>query len=129
VGKKINYVGVDKAAIDKVNERWGTGFLIADIPAGTLPLQDKAFVSALNRGYMAGHPDLPDDVAYGLVMAVAKHGPEMGKLNALWKLWSTEMMLHGLSEENVHPGAKKAYVELGWWEQHKKFPPVVFAKK
>jgi hypothetical protein len=53
----------------------------------------------------------------------------MGKLNALWKLWSTEMMLHGLSEDNVHPGAKKAYVELGWWEQHKKFPPVVFAKK
>jgi uncharacterized protein len=129
VGKKINYVGVDKAAIDKVNERWGTGFLVADLRPGTLPLQEKPFTSALNRGYMAAHPDLPDEVAYGLVMEVAKHGPEMGKLNALWKLWSTEMMLHGLSEENVHPGAKKAYVELGWWEQHKKFPPVVFAKK
>jgi hypothetical protein len=128
-GKKINYIGVDKAAIDKVNERWGTGFLTTTLSAGTLPRQEKPFVSALNRGYMAAHVDLPDDVAYGLVMAVAKYGPEMGKLNALWKLWSPEMMLHGLSEDNVHAGAKKAYIELGWWDRHKKFPPVVFAKK
>ena len=128
-GKSINYIGVDKAAIDKVNERWGTGFLITEIPKGTLPRQEKPFVSALNRGYMAAHPSLPDEVAYALVKAVAKYGPEMGKLQALWKLWSPETMLHGLSEENVHPGAKKAYVELGWWDRHKQFPPVVFAKK
>ena len=38
------------------------------------------------------------------------------------------MMLDGLSEDNVHPGAKKAYVELGWWDQHKKYPAVIFAK-
>jgi uncharacterized protein len=128
-GKKINYIGVDKASIDKVNDRWGTGFLIAEIKPGILPTQDKPFTSALNRGYIAAHPDLPNEVAHGLVMAVAKYGPEMGKLNALWKLWSSEMMLHGLSEDNVHPGAKQAYVELGWWDQHKKYPPVVFAKR
>ena len=128
-GKKINYIGVDKASIDKVNDRWGAGFLIAEIKPGILPTQDKPFISALNRGYIAAHPDLPNEVAHGLVMAVAKYGPEMGKLNALWKLWSPEMMLHGLSEDNVHPGAKQAYVELGWWDQHKKYPPVVFAKR
>jgi hypothetical protein len=126
-GKKVNYIGIDKAAIDKVNQRWNTGFLTADIPAGTLPLQEKPFLSALNRGYMAAHPSLPEEAAYQLVKAVAKHGQEMAKLNALWKLWSPEMMLHGLSEENVHPGAKRAYAELGWWERHKQFPPVVFA--
>jgi uncharacterized protein len=127
-GKAINYIGVDKAAIDKVNEKWGTGFLVHEIPKGTLPKQEKPFVSALNRGYIAANPNLSDEVAYGLVKAVAKYGPEMGKLNALWTLWSPEMMLHGLSEDNVHPGAKKAYVELGWWDQHKKYPPVVFQK-
>lgn len=128
-GRKANYVGVDQAAIDKVNQAWNTGFLTVTLPAGTLPLQDKPFMSGLNRGYMAANPALPDDVAYALVKAVAKYGPEMAKLNALWKLWSPEMMLHGLSEDNVHPGAKKAYVELGWWARHKEFPPVVFAKK
>ena len=49
-GRKINYVGVDKTAIDKVNAKWNTGFLIAEIPAGKLPLQDKPFMSAFNRG-------------------------------------------------------------------------------
>ena len=85
-------------------------------------------MSALNRGYIAANPALPDNVAYALVKAVAKYGPEMAKINALWKLWSPEMMLHGLSDENVHPGAKKAYIELGLWDQHKKYPPVIFAK-
>lgn len=128
-GRKVNYVGVDQATIDKVNKQWNTGFLTVTVPAGTLPLQEKPFMSALNRGYMAASPELPDDIAYNLVKAVAKYGPEMAKLNALWKLWSPEMMLHGLSEDNVHPGAKKAYVELGWWAMHKNYPPVVFAKK
>jgi TRAP transporter TAXI family solute receptor len=128
-GRKVNYVGVDQAAIDKVNKQWNTGFLNVTVPAGTLPLQEKPFMSALNRGYMAASPELPDDVAYHLVKAVAKYGLEMAKLNALWKLWSPEMMLHGLSEDNVHPGAKKAHVELGWWDMHKKYPPVIFAEK
>ena len=127
-GRKIHYVGVDQAAIDKVNAKWHTGFLTAEIPAGKLPLQDKPFMSAFNRGYIAANPALPDDVAYHLVKAVAKYGPEMAKLNALWKLWGKETMLHGLSDENVHPGAKKAYRELGWWDEHKKYPPVVFQK-
>lgn len=127
-GRKINYIGVDQAAIDKVNNKWHTGFLTTTVPAKTLPLQEKPFLSALNRGYIAANPALPDDVAYHLVMAVAKYGPQMGKLNALWKLWSPAMMLDGLDDANVHPGAKKAYIELGIWDEHKKYPPVVFAK-
>lgn len=127
-GRKLNYIGVDKPAIDKVNAQWNTGFLLTEVPAGTLPLQEKPFTSALNRGYMAVHPSFSDDTAYELVKAVAKYGPEMGKLHALWKLWSPDMMVHGLDDENVHPGAKRAYVELGWWDRHKKFPPVEFPK-
>lgn len=128
-GRKINYIGIDQAAIDKVNDKWNAGLLVTDVPAGTLPLQEKAFKSALNRGYQAAHPDFSEDAAYNLVKAVAKYGPEMTKLHGLWKLWSPEMMVHGLSDENVHPGAKKAYVELGWWDKRKDFPPVVFEKQ
>ncbi len=125
-GRQLNYVGVDEAAIEKVNAKWDTGFLTATIPAGTLPMQKTDFVSALNRGYMASHPDLPEETAYQLVKAVAKYGPQMGELNALWKVWSPDTMIHGLTDDNVHPGAKRAYEELGWWDRHKEFPPVVF---
>lgn len=127
-GRPINYIGVDQAAIDKVNKKWNAGLLTTTVPAHTLPRQEKPFMSALNRGYMAASPELPDDVAYNLVKAVVKYGPEMAKVNALWKLLTPDMMMDGLSEENVHPGAKKAYVELGLWDAHKKFPPVVFTK-
>jgi len=26
----------------------------------------------------------------------------------------------------VHPGAKRAYVELGWWDKVKNYPPVTY---
>ena len=57
-------------------------------------------------------PDFPEEVAYQIVMSMARNAPKMKELHALWKIWSPELMLHGLSEENVHPGAKKAFVEL-----------------
>lgn len=128
-GRPINYIGIDQAAIDKVNKKWHSGLLTATVPTHTLPRQEKPFLTALNRGYMAASPELPDDVAYNLVKAVVKYAPEMAKLNALWKLQSPDMMLDGLSDDNVHPGAKKAYIELGLWDAHKKYPPVVFSKK
>ena len=78
-GRKVNYIGVDQAAIDKVNKEWNTGFLTVNVPAKTLPLQEQPFMSALNRGYIAANPALPDDVAYALVKAVAKYGPEMAQ--------------------------------------------------
>lgn len=32
----------------------------------------------------------------------------------------------GLSEENVHPGAKRAYEEIGWWSKSKNYPPMTY---
>jgi hypothetical protein len=57
---------------------------------------------------------------------VAKVGAKMKELHPLWKIWSPELMLHGLSEENAHPGAIRAYKELGWWGMQKKFPAVTY---
>ena len=121
-GRKINYIGVDQAAIDKVNKQWHTGFLTTNVPANTLPLQEKPFMSALNRGYIAANPALPDDVAYALVKAVAKYGPGNGEIQR-----AVEALVAGHdaarpADDNVHPGAKKAYIELGIWDEHKKYP-------
>jgi TRAP transporter TAXI family solute receptor len=124
--KPLRYIGVTKAAIDKVNAKFGTTFLHVTIPAGKLPKLSEPLSLAIVRGYKAAHPDFSEEAAYHIVMAVAKHAPKMRDLHALWKIWSPELMLHGLSEENVHPGAKKAYVELGWWDKAKQYPPVTY---
>lgn len=125
-GKKLYYIDVDPAALEKVNKKFGTTFLPLKIKAGTLPGQDRDIAVGYNRGYKAAHETFPDDVAYQIVKAVAKYGPQMRDLHGLWRIWSKETMLHGLTDENVHPGAKKAYVELGWWDTHKKFPPMTY---
>ena len=125
-GKPLRYLGVEKEIIDSINKRYGTTFIHTVIPAGTLPKQTEPLPVGLVRGYKAAHEQFPEEAAYQIVMAVAKLAPKLRDLHILWKIWSPELMLAGLSEENVHPGAKRAYVELGWWERAKKFPPVTY---
>jgi TRAP transporter TAXI family solute receptor len=125
-GKPLRYLGVDKGAIDRVNNKFGTTFIHTVIPAGTLPKQAEPLPVGLVRGYKAAHPDFPDEAAYQIVMSVAKLAPKLRDLHILWKIWSPELMLAGLSDENVHPGAKKAYVELGWWDKTRNFPAMTY---
>ncbi|HEX9718355.1 MAG TPA: TAXI family TRAP transporter solute-binding subunit, partial [Ramlibacter sp.] len=108
--KPLRYIGVSKEAIDKVNAKFGTTFLHITVPAGALPKLTQPLSVAIVRGFMAVHPDFSEEAAYHIVTSVAKHAPKMRELHALWKIWSPELMVHGLSEENVHPGAKRAFV-------------------
>ena len=125
-GKPLRYIGMDKETIDRLNKKWSTTFTHAVIPANTLPKQPTPLSVGLVRGYKAAHEQLPDDVAYNIVMSVAKMAPKLRELHVLWKIWSPELMVAGLSDENVHPGAKKAYVELGWWDKTKSYSPMTY---
>jgi TRAP transporter TAXI family solute receptor len=125
-GKPLRYLGVDKDTIDRLNKRWGTTFTYVTLPAGTLPKQAEPLSVGLVRGYKAAHEQFPEDQAYQIVMAVAKLAPKLKDLHVLWKIWSPELMVAGLSDENVHPGAKRAYIELGWWEKRNQFPPMTY---
>ncbi len=124
--KPLLYISVTKEAMDKVNAKFGTTFLHVNLPAGTLPKQTGVLGSGVVRGFKAVHPSFSEEAAYHIIMAVAKHAPKMRDLHPLWKIWSPDLMLHGLSDENVHPGAKRAYVELGWWDKTKQFPPMTY---
>jgi hypothetical protein len=78
------------------------------------------------RGYKAAHESFPEETAYQIVMAVAKLAPKLRDQHVLWKIWSPELMVAGLSDENVHPGAKRAFVELGWWDKAKAYPAMTY---
>jgi len=125
-GKPLRYISTDKEAIDRINRKFGTTFLHVVIPAGTLPKQTEPLATGVNRGFKAVHPSFPEETAYHIVMAVAKLAPKLRDLHVLWKMWSPELMVAGLSDENAHPGAKKAYVELGWWDKTKNYPPMTY---
>jgi TRAP-type uncharacterized transport system substrate-binding protein len=115
-GKKMCYIGVTESDIDKLNEKFQAGWLHTMLPANTLPHQSEPLGIAVNRSYAAVHEIFDEEKAYKTVMAVAKIAPEMKELHALWRVWSPELMTCGLSEDNAHPGAVRAYKELGWWK-------------
>ena len=113
---EFHYIGIEPEIVDKVNEALDTTFLAITIPAGTLPRQTDDLQLAVNRGYKSVHESFPEETAYQIVKSVLEYGPRMRELHPLWSIWSPELMLHGLSEENTHPGAIRAYKEAGLWE-------------
>jgi len=129
-GKEITYLGVTEEAIDAVNEEFGMTLIKANVPAGSMPGQKEDFIAGVNRAYNAVHPEFPEDKAYKLVMAVHKHGPALRDTGTgFWKFWSEATMIDGLSEETAHPGAIKAYKELGIWDRAADFSPVKYPEK
>lgn len=114
----LNYIGIPAEVTEKINERFNTDYISVTIPAGTLPDQEEDFQVALSRGYKTVHPSFPDEAAYNIVKWVLEIGPKMKKqeLHPLWQLWSPDLMLHGLSPQNTHPGAIRAYKEAGLWD-------------
>ena len=116
-GKKLCYIGVTKENIDQLNKKFDATWLHTMLPANTLPHQSEPLGIGVNRAYAAVHESFNGEKAYKTVMAVAKIAPEMKELHALWRVWSPELMTCGLSADNAHPGAIRAYKELGWWKQ------------
>lgn len=126
-GRTIHYLPVTKDAIDAVNRKFEMTLLVLEVPPGTLPDQKEALLAGGSRVYKAVHPDFPEEVAYELVMGVATHGPKLKETGqGLWKFWSPSNMVGGLTKENAHPGAIRAYEEMGWWSMRDQFPPVTY---
>lgn len=126
-GKTIKYLPVTEEAIDTLNEKFSMTLLKLTIPAGTLPDQEEEVLVGGNRIYAATHPDFPEDIAYEMVKSVAEFGPKLRETGqGIWRFWSPGNMVAGLSEENAHPGAIRAYKELGWWEDRHNYERVTY---
>ncbi len=125
-GNKMCYLGVTQEIVDTLNEKFGATWQYVDLPAGTLPHQDTPLGVAFNKGFKAAHESFDEERAYNLVKSVAEIGPKMKELHALWRIWSPELMTCGLSDANTHPGAIRAYQELGWWDLKDKCEPMTY---
>lgn len=123
-GRKIYYIGMEPKVLEKLNEKFGTAYMPVKVPPGTLPNQTEPLTVGADRGYWASHESFSEKLAYKMVKAVAEFGPQMKDLHALWKIWSPDLMVCGLTDTNTHPGAIRAYKELGYWDLRKKYKPV-----
>ena len=122
-GRKVHYISVDQAAMDKINQKYGTTHFTVTLPAGKLPQQEAPVTIGLNRAYQAVTTEFPEDVAYELTMATIKNGPALKVEGGFWNFWSPEGMVAGLNECNTHPGALKAFKEAKIWDLRHKGGP------
>jgi len=129
-GKKVRFIGIDQAGIDKFNKKFNTNFFGITLKPGTLPQQTEPLFTGVCRGYKAVHPSFDEELAYQFVKLSHKYQPVMKDLNALWSILTPEMMVDGLTEENTHPGAIRALKEIGIWDSdaRKNSVPVTYPK-
>lgn len=126
--KKIYYLGHHDSIRTGLNSKLQTSYLSVLIPKGTLPRQRSDITTFADRDFKACHEIFPEENAYKVVMSAAKYGPKMMLTAGVWQTWSPEIMVAGLTEENAHPGAIRAFKELGWWDLRNDFSPIKLPK-
>jgi uncharacterized protein len=126
-GVDLYYLATTQEVVDGINDKLNMSLTTAIVPAGTLPNQTSDFLTPVNRIYEAAHETFPEEIAYEITMAAANFGKQFREQGlGFWRLWSPANMVAGLTEENVHPGAKRAFEELGWWESHTDYEPMTY---
>jgi TRAP-type uncharacterized transport system substrate-binding protein len=122
-GRKLHYISVDPAKIEKLNQQYGMTLFTVTLKPHTLPLQDEPFTMGLNRAYHAVTTDFPPEIAYELTKATLQHGAALKKEGGFWSFWSAKGMVAGLTECNTNPGSIKAFKEAGIWKYRDKGGP------
>lgn len=109
------YVDIPKDMITKETQKFGAPFLIRHLRPGTMPKQSGEITTFGETMPMSAHKSFPDELAYEFVKLWIKMGPAIAKYTAISKIWDpkTISMVARESPALVHPGAMKAYRELG----------------
>lgn len=109
------YVDIPADMVRRYNEKTGARFAIREFRPNALPKQPSTFGGFGNEMTVAAHKSFPDELAYEFTKLWVKMGPIVAKYNALGKLWTPEGIAAPVRENPslAHPGAVKAYKELG----------------
>ncbi len=110
-----HYINVPPKMVEDYNKKTGASFHVRTYPPNTLPNQPKEMTTFGNYLLMSAHKDFPEDLAYEMTKLWIKMGPVVAQYNAMGKIWTPESISAAarLTPNAVHPGAMRAYKELG----------------
>lgn len=114
-GRKFYYVNVTPDMVDKVNKNFGVNFITWHFKPNTLPNQPESLDTYGNIHLLAVHKTFPDNIAYELTKFLVENSPKLAQYHSLPKVWTPDTLSYGAKEhpETFHPGALRAYKELG----------------
>ncbi|MEW5710436.1 MAG: TAXI family TRAP transporter solute-binding subunit [Pseudomonadota bacterium] len=113
--RPFRYISIPPSVIEEYNKKTGANFHIRRYPPNTLPNQPEEVTTFGNYLLLTAHKSFPEDLAYELTKLWVKMGPVVAQYNAMGKIWTPESISAAvrLTPEAVHPGAMRAYKELG----------------
>lgn len=116
-GQTIYYVEVSAEVVERIRERANAPYLSIAVPPNALPQQGDREMSLVgNQGWHSVHPTFPEEIAYELTKHVIVHAPTLGEYFGLGKIFKDPSILTaGLTENNTHAGAIRAFTEAGLW--------------
>lgn len=114
-GRDWHYVSIPEEAIQKYIDDTGAPFMIRKIAANTMSNQPEEITTVGNNLLLSAHKDFPEELAYEFTKLWVKMGPTVAKYNAVGGIWDPETIANMARNkpERIHPGAMRAYKELG----------------
>ncbi len=114
-GRDWHYINVPEPMIQSYIEETGAPFAIRNIPANTFSNQPEAVTTFGNNMTLTVHKDFPEELAYELAKLWVEMGPKIAEYSAISRIWNPETItsIARESPEQMHPGAMRAYRELG----------------
>lgn len=111
-GRDIHFIGWGHEAVEKVDSS-GTPLITMMVPPGDLPGQDEPLEAYADTVSWMAHADFPEEAAYELTKLIIENVDSFADAHSLGKLMSPESLAFGWDQNEIHPGALRAYQEAG----------------
>lgn len=84
-----------------------------ELPPGTLKGQEDPIIANMGLTYYACAPELEEDAAYHFVKMMIENVDKVRSYHSLGRLMTKESLAYGMTKDNLHPGAYRAFKEAG----------------
>jgi TRAP transporter TAXI family solute receptor len=111
--RKVTHLSFTKKAVAEALQKSGIPLKGVSIPPNVFQGQSKEIDTFADFNIWAAAPEFPEDVAYEFVKTIVKNYKRFGEFHALGKIISPKGMVWGWEPKDMHPGAYKAYKEMG----------------
>lgn len=111
-GRKIQHLGWSTEAVTKTVAK---GFPIAPftLPPNSIQGQNTPLSVFVDNNAWVASANFPDEYAYEIIKMVIANIDKFAEFTALGKLMSPGALAFGWPQEDIHPGALRAYKEAG----------------
>lgn len=110
--RDFRFVPWGEENLNRTHDERGVPYHILTVPDGTIPMQQGDLLLYANPDFVGVSAEFPEEAAYEFVRQTLSHLPEINDAGGLGVLLTPAFLPYGI-EENLHPGAARAYREFG----------------